>query len=259
MSYRINSTGRKRLLQEHLDIRLVNSGPGRAPSFIASVTIPPEMGLDRAARIYVEPYVKSSSMRFDFGTVGLPRVPDSCVLTDIDAGADVLFRVKVVDESNEVGRILAAANGVRPQGDGEGDDRKPLLPLRTLDIGEELWQLSVDKDAGATLIVNSRVAGLAERLPSDALLQGAIYPEVVRQLVRKVYFDLRGADDDDAGWMTDWKGWFAEQLGEPVDEEGISDIESVEAVADQIAEAFSRKQRFASLCAERITAPEGQS
>lgn len=258
MSYRINSTGRKRLLQEHLSIQLVNTGSGRVPGFVASVTIPAEMGLDPGARIYVEPYVKSSSMRFDFGTVGRPSVPDNCFLTDIDAGADVLFRVKVVDESKEVGRILASANGVRPEGDGDGADRKPLLPLRTLDIGEELWQLSVDKDAGASLIVNSRVPGLGDRLPVDAMLQGAIYPEVVRQLVRKVYFDLREADDEQAEWMAEWKGWFAEQLGAPIDEEGISDLESVEAVGDQVVEAFSRKQRFASLAAARIAASEAQ-
>ena len=143
MGFRINSTGRKRINREHVRIMLTEVGGGLAPTFTAEIQLPAELKLSPSAKIYVEPYVKSSSMRFDFGTVGQMSPPTNCVLSDIDAGATILFRVKVVDETEEVGRILASANGIRPEQDADGDDRRPLLPVRSVDLGEEIWRLEI--------------------------------------------------------------------------------------------------------------------
>lgn len=245
MGFRINSTGRKRIHREHIQIKLNDVGGGQPPTFTADIHIPAELKLDPSAKIYVEPYVKSSSMRFDFGTVGHLTPPVSCELTDIDAGATVLFRVKVVDESDEVGRILASANGIRPLDDSDGDDRRPLLPVRSANLGEEIWQLQIDKDTGPTLVVNSRVPDLIETVKHDVYLQGAIYPEVVRRLAREVYREDIGYDEDD-DWVQDWKVWFAAQLGREVSEGEIDDSEAVETLAEDIVRSFAMKSRFAS-------------
>ncbi|WKZ85381.1 hypothetical protein N5B55_00040 [Ralstonia pickettii] len=183
-------------------------------------------------------------MRFAFGTVRAVTPPETCLLTDIDAGATVLFRVKVVDEAGEVGRILASANGIRPEDDSDGDDRRPLLPVRTADLAEEIWQLEIDKDAGPSLVVNSRVPDLIERLKRDAFLQGAIYPEVVRRLAREVLRENDDFDDEDE-WVGDWLTWFSAQLGRDVSEESM-DADAVDSLADDIAAAFAEKNRFAS-------------
>lgn len=247
MSYRINSTGRKRILREWLRLRIFEVTPGAPPSFTADIQLPPELGLDPQARVYVEPYVGSSSMRFDFGTVSRLVQPESCVLTDIDVGANILFRVKVVDESSEIGRILASADGINAERDSDGDDRKPLLPLRTSDLGEEVWRLSIDKDAGPVLILNNRIPEASERLTGDALMQGAIYPEVVRQLARYLYAENSGADND-AEWVSDWKSWFTEQIGRSIEDDELSDINAVSVLTDEtIPEAFAAKRRYASL------------
>lgn len=245
MGFRVNSTGRQRILRESIHIRLNSAEGGRPPNFTADIRLPEHLRLDPTAKIYVEPYVKSSSMRFDFGTVGRVTPPDSCVLSDIDAGANILFRVKVVDESDGVGRILASANGIRPQDDADGDGRRPLLPLKSANLEEEIWQLEIDRDAGPTLIVNSRVPDLVERLKRDALLQGVIYPEVVRRLVR----ELHGADnryEEDQEWVTDWKAWIAAQLGRQIEEGEAEDGDTVERLADDVARLFARRHQFAS-------------
>jgi hypothetical protein len=184
-------------------------------------------------------------MRFDFGTVGQMTPPTTCVLSDIDAGATVLFRVKVVDETDEVGRILASANGIRPEDDADGDDRRPLLPVRSANLGEEIWQLEIDRDAGPTLVVNNRVPDLIETLKNDIYLQGVVYPEVVRRLVREVFRDNNdyGEDDD---WVMDWRAWFDAQLGRAIAEDEVEDIEAVESLADDVASSFASKNRFAS-------------
>ena len=206
--------------------------------------LPPDLKLDPAAKVYVEPYVKSSSMRFDFGTVGQIVQPSSCVLSDIDAGAAVLFRIKVVDETAEIGRILASANGLRPESDSDGDDRRALLPVVAVNLGEEIWQLEIDKDSGPTLKVNSRIPDLIETLKRDAILQGVIYPEVVRRMVHELF--TGGDDDEGDGWVTDWKNWFESQLGREIADGEADDVDAVERLADEVTSSFATSNRFAT-------------
>lgn len=246
MGFRINSTGRKRILREHIRIRLNDGGGGLPPTFTADIQLPPELQLDPSAKVYVEPYVKSSSMRFDFGTVGQITSPASCLLSDIDAGAAILFRVKVVDETDEVGCILASANGIRPEDDADGDDRRPLLPVDSADLGEEIWRLEIDRDAGPTLAVNNRIPDLVEALKRDPYLQGLIYPEVVRGMVRAVFRADNGFGEEEE-WMEGWKDWCEEQLGREIGEGENDDIEAVESLADEVASVFVKKNRFASV------------
>lgn len=245
MSFRINSTGRKKILREHIRIRVNEASANQPPSFTADIQLPAELKLDASAKIYVEPYVKSSYMRFDFGTVGQIAAPVNCVLSDIDAGATVLFRVKVVDETDEVGRILAAASGIRPEDDADGDDRRPLLPVRSANLGEEIWQLEIDREAGPTLVVNSRVPDLIESLKRDIYLQAVIYPEVVRRMALEVLCEDSGLSDDDE-WVSDWKDWFSAQLGREIEEGEADGNEATERLADEIAASFAGKNRFAS-------------
>ena len=244
MGFRINSTGRKRIHREHVRIRIMDTGGGRPPTFSADIRLPTELRLDQSAKVYVEPYVKSSSMRFDFGTVGQMMPPENCVLSDIDAGATVLFRVKVVDETDEIGRILASANGVRPEDDTDGDERRPLLPVRSADLDEEIWRLDIDPEAGPTLTVNSLVPDLIEMVKHDVLLQGIIYPEVVRRMVREIFRPDNGYGDDDE-WAVAWKQWFKTQVGREISDDEAGDNEEIEALADEIASSFAGKNKFA--------------
>lgn len=254
MSFRINSTGRKRLLREDIHIKLADSAVGQPPAFTATITLPAALALPESARVYVEPYVGSSSMRFDFGTVGVPRAWERCVMSDVDAGAAVLFRVKVVDETDGIGRILAAADGIRPENDADGNDRKPLLPLRTMDLDEEVWRLEIDRESGPTLCINNRIPGLVERLQADPLLQGAIYPEVTRQLACFILGDAGSCVEDDAEWLADWKEWFEQQVKRPLAEEDLDEDEAVQALALELTAAFSSRMKFASIAASALTA-----
>jgi hypothetical protein len=105
MRKRINFTGRKKLASEHLEIRVQNPEGQKHPTFTATLDPASMAGLDKDAKVYVEPYVVSSSMRFDFGTVSQPKIPADTTLSELDRNESILFRVKVVDESGKVGRI----------------------------------------------------------------------------------------------------------------------------------------------------------
>jgi hypothetical protein len=257
MSYRINSTGRKRLLRENVHIRLVEQARGLPPSFTAEVKLDSGLKLDPDARVYIEPYVKSSSMRFDFGTVAAIAHPESCVLSDIDAGASVLFRVKVVSSGTPAGKVLASADGIRPA-DDSGTSRKSLLPLKKADIGQEVWRLEIDKDAGPVLTLNSRLPQVAERLRADPLLQGAIYPEVVRQLARRLLADGGESDEEETEWISDWKSWMQDLLQREVEAAEELDDDSLTELADEVVEAFARSNGFVAKAAAAIADVAGQ-
>jgi hypothetical protein len=245
MGFRINSTGRKRILREQISIRVTDPGNGQPASFTADIVLPPEMKLDPTAKVYVEPYAKTSTMRFAFGTVGAINPPTGCVLSDIDVGASVLFRVKVVDETGEVGRILASANGIHPLEESDDDKRRPLLPLHSENLDEEMWQLQFDKDGGPALVVNNRIPDLMNAVKNDAFVQGVIYPEIVRQMAIRV-FGNGDEIDEEAEWFRDWHGWLLQELGKELGDYNQNDDEWVEALADDVAKAFARKNRFAS-------------
>jgi len=245
MSRRFNYTGRRKLVRSDVRIRVHEAVGGNPQSFTADVKIPSDSKLDPQARVYVEAYIGASSMRFDFGTVAAIAPPNDCSLTEIDEGAPVLFRVRVVDETQNVGRLLASANGIRPEGEEDGKHRKPLLPLRSCDLGEEIWQLKYDADAGFELAVNSRVPDIMERLKSDSILMGLVYPEVVRQIARRVWEEGSNAEDD-ADWLVDWKIWLEELLGRPV---SMEDESEVDEIADDIARNFAARHKYASTMA----------
>ena len=246
MSRRFNYTGRKKLMRTDVRIHVQQAKGGQPQSFSADVKIPADLKLDPQARVYVEAYIGSSSMRFDFGSVAAVTPPNDCSLSDIDEGAPVLFRVRVVDEAQHVGRLLAAANGIRPEGEDDGRHRKSLLPLRSCDLGEEIWWLDFsDLDAGPQLAVNSRIPGIMERLQSDATLMGLIYPEVVRQIARRIWADDGGVPED-AEWLSDWKTWLEEQLGRAISSDDATDIDDV---SDEMAKNFANKHKFASAVA----------
>lgn len=242
MSRRFNYTGRKRLERSSVRIQVHEARSGAPQSFTAELKIPEDMKLAPQARVYVEAYIGASTMRFDFGTVATISSPENCWLSEIDEGAPVLFRVRVVDETENVGRLLASANGIRPESEEDGKNRKSLLPLRSCDLGEEVWQLKYDADAGFELAVTNRVPDMMERLKSDATLMGLIYPEVVRQIARNIWRDGSTVADD-ADWLADWKTWLEELLGRAVLGDEGSDIDEI---ADDMARNFAARYKYAT-------------
>ena len=248
MKKRINSTGRKNINREHVSIYLNKAtSPDRAQAFSADLSFPPQLDLDPQSSVYVEAYVRSSTMRFPYGTVGLIRPPVDTALTDIDQGAAVLFRVKVVDESAEVGKIVAAADGLRPLTETEeSEGRKALLPLVKIDLGEAVWRLQIEGGAMPVLQINNRIPDLRERLFDDPLLAGAIYTEALRQVLTAIFFDDQL--DDEMEWVVNWKKFIAEVRGVPLPDE-IDDEDNKNLaleIIEETVEKFVERRQFAS-------------
>lgn len=257
MKRRINSTGRIRLPVEAITVRLSEPAAAGLPrSFAATLNLPASLQEKSGAAVYVEPYVKSSTMRFSYGTVGAIVPPPSTLLTDLDPGP-VLFRLKVVDETPGVGRILAAAERIRPQDEmQDGDSRKSLLPLGQRDLGEQIWTLDLKGGARPVLFINNRVPAIRERLMTDPIVQGAVFPHAVRQVFDAILTD--DEVDDDAEWVQDWLKFGSELLGRdvPTDIDADEEAEEIERLLDEIVEKFSGARTFARKAREKEESAE---
>ena len=251
MKRTINSTGRKRIPQDRISIRLVDAGSGGWPSFTLQLADISDLKLSQDASVFVEAHVASSLMRFPFGTVALVEPPSDTSLTEIDAGGRPLFSVKIVDGSGEVGKILAAAHDISPADPGDDKGRKPLLPLRQTDLGEELWNLRISRDNGPELLVNFRVPGLADRIVSDPLLQGLVLPIAIARVLEQL-FD----PDEDAAWQTDWRTFASTLADEEIDWETDpqENGELIEDLSQRLVRAFCERNRYASQVIEQTEA-----
>jgi len=240
---RLNSTGRKRITRDRVIIELSPALDTFAfPAATAQINLD-GLGLDPGARVVLEAYFRSSSMRFPCGTVMAPRIPAMMYLTDIDRGGAIQFRLLVI-AADDSGRILASAEGLKPLQPADGPDRQPLLRLRETDIGEELWRVDLDDRNGPWLVINSRVPSLAAQLRSSPLVQGLILP----QALRIVLDGLRpeSADDDEDDWGNDWRK-FLQQLDMQPEPDDPSDDDSKHDWIDEAVERFCTLRRFAEL------------
>ena len=240
---RLNSTGRKRITKDRVTIELTPPlDTFSFPSATAGIDLR-DLSLDPSARVVLEAYFRSSSMRFPCGTVGTISVPAKLVLTEIDRGGAIQFRLLVI-APDDSGRILASAEGLRPIQKSDAPERDPLLPLRETDLGEELWRIDLNDRNGPWLVVNSRVPGLAARLRSDVLVQGLILPHALREVLRRL--PAEGEDDEDRDWGDNWRK-FLGQLDVTPEPDDSADEDSVQEWIEDAVDRFSRLKRFAEL------------
>lgn len=238
---RFNSTGRRRIPRSKIDIALEHAPDLKiVPTARASVKLD-GLELPSEAVVAIEAYYRTSSMRFTCGTVNNLQVPERMVLSEIDKGGAVRFRVLAI-AADGTGRILAAADGLRPSTPGNGADRQPLLPMRETDIGNELWKIEVDYRTGPVLLVNNRVSGLAAQIRSVPLLQGLILPHAFRAILLNL--NPSGESDDDDLWGDNWRR-FLTDLGVTTEAEDPDDTDAVEEWIETAVKAFSDLKQFA--------------
>jgi hypothetical protein len=241
MQRRFNSTGRVRIPRSRVEIRLQEPlDHGGFPVAFASLDL---VGLDlpHSATVAIEAYFRSSSVRFPCGSVGSLVVPSSMELSEIDRGGAVRFRLLVID-SSQTGRIIAAADGVRPVRDRDSPDRQALLPLRETDLGDELWRVEVEYHTGPTLLINSTIPGLASKLREHALLQGLVFPHALRMILREL--GSGHADEDEDIWRKDWLA-FLDGMDIPNEPDDPDDPELVDEWIEHAVEAFCAQKSFA--------------
>lgn len=239
---RINSTGRKRINREQVDIRLLASEAGQPLRAKASLDLA-KYGFPSTAAVSIEAYHRSSGMRFDCGTVDDLKIPPVLILDEVDRSGAVLFRVKVVDRDAHPGRVLGSAERLSPTGDDEIDGRKSFFPVLFTDLGPEVWKVSIEPGGRPSLLLNREVPGIAQRLQSDPLFQGLVLPIALRTVVETLVRDPDEDDDDEPGWKPDWREFCRTSLGMTDDPDDLSEEDRRNWV-DRAVTAFCRLYDF---------------
>lgn len=237
---RLNFTGRKRIPQSAVAVSMLPLQPNQPPRATASFEVG-SMEFPGNSLIVFEAYQRSQGMRFELGTVGDPSIPEEFRLDDIDPGDSVLFRVKIVESDGQTGRILGAANRIRPDSTEAPDGRRRLFPVQQLDLGQETWRVRITP-AGPVLQLHFGLPHLLTQIQIDATVQGLILPVALRQVLQ-VLADGSANDEEGLSWRDDWIRYCKEHLHLTDDPADLNDEQRDEWVDDGVRR-FARSSKF---------------
>jgi hypothetical protein len=217
---------------------------GLPTSFTAHLAGLSELGLPHDASVIVEPYFRASGSRFTYGTIGEITPPTDTSLAEIDKGGEILFRVKVIDTTSHVGRLLASGHRIpanAPLVSGDQAGIKPLLPAKPEWLGERIWDISLADTDRPYLLVNNRIPDLAYRIKNDPLLRGSVFVEAFRKIVMHM-LDPESAELE---WLASWKIFLA-KLGISFPSQLFDEDDERDTFVNQAVAAFSNKYQFAT-------------
>ncbi|MGC3938744.1 hypothetical protein ACOTTU_13145 [Roseobacter sp. EG26] len=250
---RINSTGRKRIGRECIEISMLETGadePLKAKIDLKLV----DQGFPADARIAVEAYHRSSGMRFDCGTVSAPNVPDVLVLSEVEQSASVLFRLKVVDNGDDPGKLLGSAERLKPRDENDSENRRSIFPIRYRNLRHDVWKVQIEQGDSPVLIVNKRIPGFSHKLLESPMMQGLLLPAALRIVLSElVRASETGESEDEPGWKEEWLEYCRGELGAEGDPREFTDENSK---ADWIDDVVMRFCENLSLIEKIRNAPE---
>ena len=224
MLRRFNYTGRRKINREDVPMSL-SSSPLR--TFRANLERLADYGFPEAARIYVEAYERAAYMRFPFGSIGKIMEPPHAqrLLAEFEGSDTIRFRVKVVSLQAD-GQILGEADGILPLASEESDRNKlPLLPVRSEDLGQELWKIDFPEVAQdrPVLLINIHAGDRTEVVRTASFMSLAL-PSVLREILTRTLLIEDAPDtDDESDWRCMWiqfgRGLLATSTAPPEDAE----------------------------------------
>ena len=239
---RINSTGRKRIGRECVDIRMLENSPGEPLRAKISVNLSSE-NFPSHAQVCLEAYHRSSGMRFELGTIGNLKVPPILVLDEIDRSGAVLFRLKVVDSADDIGKILGSALGIQPSNENEIDGKRSFFPVNLRDLGEEVWRVEINEGDRPRLLLSNRVQSISYKLQTDTLFQGLVLPAALRIVVENLVREPEADDEDEVGWKQEWLQFCRDTLGTPDDPVSLEEERKKDWV-DDVVRRFCNSYQF---------------
>jgi hypothetical protein len=160
------------------------------------------------ARVYIEAHYRTSYMRFDCGTAGDLTMPENRRLAEIDSSNVVRFRVKIVDNTTNERRIVAAADDITVSAESNEDGaRVSLLPVEFRDLGDVPWDVQFEA-SGPVLELNNRIDGIERLARNDATFFALVYPAAVREILTRILIvDAYEATDESDEWWSLWMRW----------------------------------------------------
>ncbi len=238
MQRTLNYTGKGRIERSEVRIKKEYDSGHPLPLIDAEFNFK-ERGLPGESKIYLEAYHRNTLQRFDFGTLKCIMRPEERKLDQIDHSGPTLFRVRIIDESEEVGKVLASAEKLRAEGEGDEDEdqRSSLLELISRPLGQQTWKLSFETNGKPALVINSNIPDALEKIRSNRFFKTLILPAALREVL--MYLAWSDLDDEDPlleQWIT-----FAESIyiKRPLERQPDVQMEWIDDVVERFSERFS--------------------
>jgi len=233
MKRTINHTGRRKLERREVNVRL-EERPNQVPTFNVDFFLETK-NLPSDAVIVIEAYNRNTLQRFSFGTVGKIEKPDSRILDKVDPTGAPLFRVRIIDETEKVGRLIASVEGLKPESDETEDQRSSIITLACRPLGSQTWIVNIPADAKPELVINNSIPDAMHQLKNNPLFQSLILPSAFRQVLMHYLWE----GEFDEGTVQDQWLHFAKHLaGEKPHTEDVSELMTW---ADMVVERFSER------------------
>lgn len=251
-----NYTGRRKILREHVTIRIVEKDGSLG--FTADLRLE-SLDFPADAYVFVEAYrgISAQWKRFDFGRVGLIDSKDVRPLDEFVRPEGILFRVKVTAAGEHRGRLLGEADGIRPERpDNSKAHASELIEIVSKDLGGEPWRLEFpDSGTGVPVLCLNERLDHWQSLARDPEFREWTAASVMRQILTWILMisnDVGDDDEEDDEISTDWRQkWlkFAESLpevgehpGPLIPGEDISDRSELTEWIDKAVSEFGKKQ-----------------
>lgn len=242
---RLKFLKRAKIRQQDVRVRLEVHGPAKrfkADLDLGEYEFPPN------ARVVVEAKQLLETIRFDFGTVGAPRVG---VFHDISRlkGERVIFNVLVLDPVTA--RKLGSATTIRPNVEAEkAEESIPLLPVdASSQVSPLVWEIEyTDHDQeGHTDAPVLKVDAEAARhsaafFMQDAAVRAMVLPAAMREVLTRVLLvDRSEYEPDSRDWRSSWIRFGARLAGEepPAVNEGALAVEEAAAWIGKATKALA--------------------
>lgn len=210
---RINSTGRKRIGRECIEISLLEAEIDEPPKARISLNLE-NQGFPGNALVVLEAYHRSSGKQFKLGKVSELNISEELDLSEVDRSGSVLFRLKVVDSEVEPGKLLGSAERLKPRSEDDSEDRKSIFPIKYEDLRHDVWKVDTVYEDRPMLVVNKRIPGFDQRLTRSALVRALLLPAALRFVLKElVKGDSTGEDDDEVSWKEEWLEYCQKELG----------------------------------------------
>lgn len=244
----LNYTGRKRINRSDVDITLqIADGDPSSFSFNANFALS-SYNLPDDALLTIEAYRQTTRMRFDFGEIGTLQPPPDRNLAEFDTHEGVQFRVCITSQDEPVGVLLAAADRIPLTNPSkEKDKRAPLLPVRSGDIGSQIYQIDFS-GSGPGLVINSELNIDWHSLVLTDAFASLAYPTIVREIFLRILLFEEYSEGDPDDWQSLWLLFALDMPG--IEEPPYNDEDQLTIWIDEVVDTFCRQshliKRFSS-------------
>ncbi|NDJ61101.1 MAG: hypothetical protein GYB67_08245 [Chloroflexi bacterium] len=260
MKRTFNYTQRAKITQRSVRVRLYAAQDG-AQIFDADLDFSGHKTLPAGTQIYLEAYYRSAMMRFTVGTYDPERPTYALRGQRLDDLQDpiVNFRVKLVDVSERIGRLVGVIERVQVfNEDNKQIERIGLLPVNFGGVlGHQVWKVEVDPDDGPLLHINEALnvddGALRQFVANDPAFVTLVFPEALRRILEALLADDYDLTDEDS-WQYKWAR-FAASLGagRPPDGDDQAQALWIDTVVDAFCNQSKVKGLFEALIGERST------